>query len=403
MFSFKNKLDPYLYYALQDKLYKNFRVIITCKTLIEKIEKKILSMKCQVIRTIPSINSISAILSPRAIERLLEYPEVKYIGIDKYAFICAVPDKRKKINYKSMLNKITLENKTNITGKNITIGIVDTGVFPHIDLISNKNKIKKFLDLINGYHYPYDDNGHGTFISGIICSSGISSKGQYKGISPGSYLYSIKAFNKFGKGFISDILFAINILITEAVENNIKIICLPFETLYYDKFVLSLFQCLFNKAIDNGIVVIVPSGNNTNEFNSIMGISILPNCITVGGLINSSTPYNYSSLGNYTKTKKPDVSALCNNICSLNTDTKYIPERNGVKLYPHHMTEHYTYYSGTSCAAAYVSGICALLYEYNPNLNYKDILSLLKLSCRQLEMQKSLQGAGIVDINKIFK
>lgn len=39
MFSFKSKLDYNLKQALENNSYKNYRVIIQCKTLIENIEK----------------------------------------------------------------------------------------------------------------------------------------------------------------------------------------------------------------------------------------------------------------------------------------------------------------------------------------------------------------------------
>ena len=45
MFSFKNKLDPNLKIAIDKKYYKNYRVIIHCKTLSESIEKKVKTYK----------------------------------------------------------------------------------------------------------------------------------------------------------------------------------------------------------------------------------------------------------------------------------------------------------------------------------------------------------------------
>src|SRR3712207_6886302 len=86
--------------------------------------------------------------------------------------------------------------------------------------------------------YPYDDNGHGTFISGIICGNGYSSDKVYKGIAEKGKIYMIKAFNNVGRGFISDILSSIDIIISESENYNIKIICLPFEIVEYNKFVL---------------------------------------------------------------------------------------------------------------------------------------------------------------------
>lgn len=396
MFSLKNKLDINLKDALENKLYKNYRVLIYCKSLQDKIEKKLKIYRCDVIRSIPSVGCICANVSPNVIERLIEYPEIKYICFDNYALLCG----------SSVLsaNGVKFENKSKLTGKDVCIGIVDSGVYPHPDLKSPSNKILNFLDLINNLKYPYDDNGHGTFISGIIASSGYSSNGMYKGIAEGSKIYMIKAFNSAGRGFISDILFAIDTLIEESNTYNIKIICLPFELLDYNKFYLSLFSKLFEKAVENNLVIVVPSGHNTNTENSMRGIALLKNCITVAGIDTSGVkkPYLNSSAGSGSKLEKPDLSAACVNICSLNSDTSYISERDGQKLYPRVMDNPYTTYTGTSCAAAYISGVCALLYEKNPNLTYKDVVSLLKVSSTFLNIPKSIQGSGIINIKKLL-
>ena len=396
MLSIKNKISHELKNELNDNNYSCYRVILHYKSPAENIDKKIASYKNALIHSIPSINCIAACLNPRAINRLTEYPSVDYITTDKYAYLCG----------SSVLssNGIMFTNKCRFTGKGIGIGIVDTGVYPHPDLISKQNKIKKFEDIINEIRYPYDDNGHGTFVSGIIAGNGSLSKNMYKGIAESSHLYCIKAFNGIGKAFISDTLYAIDKLIEDSNEYNIKVICLPFETADNDAFILSLFNSLFKTAWDKNISVVVPAGQNGNEECSIRGISTLPNCITAGGLDTSShmRPYKYSSGGPFKKLEKPDLSAACVNICSLNADINYISQRNGMKVYPQPLAKPYTCFTGTSCAAAYIAGICSLLYESKPDISCRDVISLLKTSCMIIDIPKWLQGAGEVDFNKLF-
>lgn len=397
MFTLKCRLDPDLKKIVKDKSYKNIRILICCKTLQEKVESKIKGYGGKIIRTIPSINCICAVASPKVIDRLLEYPNINYITFDSYAFLCG---------YSVMAsNGISFEEKYKLTGKGICIGLVDSGVYPHTDLLNPQNKIKKFMDLINGYKYPYDDNGHGTFISGVLCGSGHLSKGMYRGIAENSSLYCIKAFNNLGRGFISDILYSIEKLIEEREELNIKVICLPLEITQNNDFILSLFSKLFKEASDKGMVVIVPAGHNGNNECSMRGIAILDNCITVGGLDTTSSmpkPYINSSCGPANKIDKPDISAACVDICSLNSNIGYISEKNNMKVYPQTLEIPYTTYTGTSCAAAYISGICALLYENNPNLTFRDITSLLKISGKLMDMSKWLQGHGTIDLNKLL-
>jgi serine protease AprX len=396
MFSFKNKLDYNLRTAMVSNSYKHYRVIIQCKSLRENVENKIKSYKAEVIRSIPSINCISASLSSNAIERLLELPEVASISFDTTAFLCG----------SSVLsaNGIGFQERYKLTGKGIGIGLVDSGTYPHTDLLSPNSKIKKFVDLVGSFKHPYDDNGHGTFMSGIICGNGTASKGMYRGIAENSHLYSVKAFNSIGRAFISDVLSAIDIILNDSKEYNIKVICLPFEVLDYNAFIISLFNKLFDMAVEKGIVVVVPSGNSGNKESSIKGIATLLNCITVAGLDTrgSIKPYIYSSAGPYGKLEKPDLAAACVDICSLNCNKDFIPERNGSKVYAYPLDHPYTTYSGTSCAAAFISGVCSLLFENNPSLPFKDVIALLKVSCKLLDIFKWSQGAGILDISKLL-
>ncbi|MBV4416952.1 S8 family serine peptidase [Clostridium tyrobutyricum] len=397
MFSIKSKLESNLKSALKNKYYRNYRVIIQCSSLIDRIEKKVKSYGGELLRSISCINCICAILSNRALNRLIEFPEVKYITWDIKANLCG----------KNVLtaNKIVFQDKYKLTGKNICIGLIDSGTYPHPDLIEGKNKIRKFLDLINFYNYPYDDNGHGTFISGLISGTGKSSNGLYCGIAKNSTIYSIKAFNALGTAYIGDILFSLQTLINEASDLNLKVICLPFEVNTRDEFILNLFQSIFNIAVQNNIAIITASGNNSNHENSIQGIALLKNCITVGGIDTSSNnikPYKYSSSGPFSKTQKPDLVAACVDICSTNANINYISERSGKKLYPIALKDPYTCYTGTSCAAAYVSGICALLYENKPDITFTDLVALIKISCKSLDLPKYFQGSGMIQFEKLM-
>lgn len=396
MFSFKNKLDHNLKAAIASNNYKHYRVIIHCKSLRENIESKIKSYKAELIRSIPSINCISANLSASAIERLLEHPEVSFIGFDSVALLCG----------SSVLsaNGIAFQERYKLTGRGIGIGLIDSGTYPHTDLSSPSSKVKKFIDILTNIKYSYDDYGHGTFMSGIICGTGIASKGMYRGIAENSHLYSVKAFNSIGRGFVSDILYGLELILNESQEYNIKVICLPFELLEHNSFTISLFSKMFDMAIKKGIVVVVPSGNNGSKESSIKGIATLSNCITVAGLDTRRgiKPYIHSSAGPYGKLEKPDLAAACVDICSLNTNKDYISERNGTRVYAYPLEHPYTTYSGTSCAAAFISGVCAMLFENNPELQFKDVLALLKVSCKLLDMFKWSQGAGMIDISKLL-
>ena len=60
----------------------------------------------------------------------------------------------------------------NYTGKGIGVAILDTGISPHPDF---GNRICAFSDFISHKQTPYDDNGHGTHVTGILCGDGTAS------------------------------------------------------------------------------------------------------------------------------------------------------------------------------------------------------------------------------------
>lgn len=398
MFSLNRKLEPNLKACIISKPYSNYRILIKYKRFQDSILKKIYSYKGEVICHIEHCKIISASLNYKGIQRLLEYPEVEYICFDEYLFLCGI-----SVN---TANKVRLPNKNKNKGRGIGVAIIDSGVYPHQDLVTPYNRISSFVDLINHLGHPYDDNGHGTCTAGIIAGNGKKSNGMYRGIAPESKIYSYKAFDKTGKGYFSDILYAMELISKENEKSNIKILCLPFELLRYNIFLQKLFDSMVSLIVSKNITCIIPSGSNKNSDGSIIGLALCNNCITVAGYDSTSNikPYTYSSAGSSRKDSKPNLCASCVDIVSLNSDTTYISESDGNKLYPSKLDLSYKTFSGTSIAAAYVAGVCALIYEDNENLTPKDITSLLKVSCEPLDdIPNNYQGDGIINIKSILK
>ena len=154
------------------------------------------------------------------------------------------------------------------------------------------------------------------------------------------------------------------------------------------------------------ITCIIPSGSNKNSDDFILGLALCNGCITVSGYDSTANirPYTYSSTGSTRKDSKPNLCAPCVDIVSLNSDLNYISEQDGNKLYPSKLDMSYKSFSGTSLSAAYVAGICALIYEDNQNLTPKDISSILKVSCEPLDnIPNNYQGDGKINIKAILK
>lgn len=390
MFRINNKLDNSFKWLLMQDYYEKYRVLIICNSLIDKTAERILTLKGEIIYKLLYSNIICARLNKNSLLRLIEYPSVSYIMLDETVSLPSY------IKYKGGTG--TYNMNSNLTGRNITIGIIDSGVYPHRDLSFPGHKISGFLDIVNNYKFPYDDSGHGTLISGIISSSGTSSNGKFSGIAPGANIFMVKAFNSDNRSFISSVLFSIEFLIKNSEEYGIKIILLPFNI--KNSYIVTSFNSLFNMACHMGITIIVSSGENGSVKDSLTGFSLLNTCVTVGGFDSINNNIFKNSSGGNSKSKKPDFIAPCSGLHSLNTNIRYIPERNGKRLYPEPLKEAYSTFSSISLSSAYAAAVTALLLEKNKSLKTEDVKSLLKASCKIINLPKYLQGEGV--INDIF-
>ena len=77
-------------------------------------------------------------------------------------------------------------------------------------------------------------------------------------------------------------------------------------------------------------------------------------------------------------------------------------EKNNIKMYAPKLDSSYKSFSGTSLSAAFISGVCALLYEKNPDLTFDDIISTLKLNADVMNIETYKQGCGKINLSKLL-
>lgn len=291
-------------------------------------------------------------------------------------------------------------------GKDITVAILDTGIYPHNDLVYNNNRIIAFKDFVNNNSGAYDDNGHGTHVAGIVGGDGYESDGKYIGIAPKCNIIGLKVLDKKGTGNISDVLAGIQWVLDYKDKYNIKIMNLSVGMEDVEGESAALVKGV-NAAWDNNIVVVCAAGNNGPGASSITTPGISRKVITVGSSDDAETVTiqgdiisNYSGRGP-TKDciKKPDVVAPGSNIISCNSDLKYIPKDD---TYPTKKIG-YVNKSGTSMASPVISGVIAKLLSDYPDLSNRDIKIYIKYSTHDLGFDQHLQGWGLIDVKKLYE
>ena len=94
-------------------------------------------------------------------------------------------------------------------GAGVGVAVIDSGITSQHDDMSyhgtsslvrvvNGQRTSAFVDFVNGLTTAYDDNGHGTHVSGIIAGNGYDSHGARAGIAPAAHIVSLKVLDHDG-------------------------------------------------------------------------------------------------------------------------------------------------------------------------------------------------------------
>lgn len=277
-----------------------------------------------------------------------------------------------------------------LTGKGIVVATLDSGISLHPDL---NNRIKCFMDICNGKNRPYDDNGHGTHIAGIIAGNGEKSSGHYRGIAPEAGLVIVKVLDRRGNGHTEDMIKGIRWCITNRKKLGIRIINISVGMLpsakENEKHRLLLEV---QRAWQSGIVVVTAAGNNGPASKSITIPGTSPWVITVGSYDDHSDTLRYGMHKGYSGAgpteeciQKPEILAPGTGIVSCS--------RYGG----------YEIRSGTSMATPMVSGAIALLLQSEPGLTPAQVKLKIYNSGKKVDnISKAKQGWGLMDIERLI-
>lgn len=282
-------------------------------------------------------------------------------------------------------------HSSQILGTKITVAVLDSGIYPHRDF---SGRIIHFKDFINHKTSAYDDNSHGTHVSGIIGGNGQMSNGLYKGVAPACNLLPIKVLNSQGTGSPDVILDGIQWIIQNMDKYNIKVVNISIGTKVSScKDEESALVKAVDAMWDLGITVITSAGNYGPEYNTITTPGISRKVITVGASqVLISQDAHGKALTSYSgkgptpcQIPKPDITAPGSHIISCSTF------KNG-----------YISKSGTSMSTPIVSGAAALAYSYNPYLTNTEFKENLCLCATDLGMDRYTQGCGELNIKKLL-
>ena len=294
-----------------------------------------------------------------------------------------------------------------IRGTGVGIAVIDSGIDTgHNDfygsLFSGPNAATRISMLWGFYNGGLsalaDDNGHGTWVSGIAAGRGWSwatntTEGQYIGIAPDARLVSIKVTDRDGQSHVSDVMAALQWAVDNQAVYNIRVINLSLVSDVAESYTTSSLDAAVEMAWLHGIAVVVAAGNsgpNTLQYAPAND----PFVITVGATDDlgtaSTADDRLTSWSSYGSTQdgfaKPELVAPGRHIVgTLSSGSVTLATQ-----YPNNIVDSHKLYiqlSGTSASAPIVTGLVADLLQSRPTLKPDDVKGLF--------MQTALPIPGI--------
>lgn len=263
-------------------------------------------------------------------------------------------------------------HRQGITGRNITIAILDSGLAPHPEL--KRERILSFQDFVYQKTKPYDDYSHGTHVTGIIGASSI-------GIAPETNIISLKVLDRQGNCSIETFIHAIRWVLEHQHTYDIRIVNISVggnpSTLQHQQSLLNLWV---TKLWNAGLIVCCSAGNNGPSPGTITTPGTCEAVITVG----SCDGTFFSSTGAFPP-RKPELCAPGIHILSLKPGGGY-----RIK-------------NGTSMSTPFISGYCALLLQIHPDLTNTEVKArLINAASVFPSFPARIQGAGAVSLNRLL-
>jgi serine protease AprX len=307
-----------------------------------------------------------------------------------------------------------------LDGYGIGIAVIDSGITPwHDDFageIAGSQRVDQFVDFVNGRPAAYDDYGHGTHVAGIIAGNGFDSSGARSGIAPAAHLVVLKVLDGSGRGRISDVIAALDYVVSNKVALNIRVVNLSVATGVYESYNIDPLTLAAQRAVNAGIVVVAAAGNNgrspqgITQYAGVTAPGNAPWVLTVGASSHMGTvdraddtmaPFSSRGPGAIDYNAKPDLVAPGIGIESLSAPSSSFYATDAPYLLPGTVPTSYLPYlslSGTSMAAPVVAGTVALMIQANPDLTPNEVKAILQYTSQVYGGYDPLtEGAGFLD------
>lgn len=286
---------------------------------------------------------------------------------------------------------IAHEEMPTLTGAGVNVAVVDTGVacgHPDLPLI-----IDGFNALPGGVSHC-DDHGHGTHMAGIIAAR--ANRVALMGAAPQASLVAVKVLDAHGQGYLSNLINGLQWIYNNQNEENIRLVNLSLGFTQDSPPLKSAIK----KLADRGTIMVASAGNSCSdgpgqdEDGGEEGDGLTcdsPQTTTV------KHPAAYSGVLAVTATDEDDRIASYSLVGPEVAVTAPGGMRKTKRILSTYLGGWYGFGSGTSQAAAHVTGVLALKLQQQRPLSLDDIQWLLQHTATVLEgYSRMQQGWGMI-------
>ena len=289
----------------------------------------------------------------------------------------------------------------------VVVAVVDSGIdYLHPDLprerlwVNPQERLNGidddhdgFVDDVIGWNFvdddnnPFDDSGHGTMIAGIIAAAGT----RAPGINPHARIMALKVLNALGHGRSSAIAAGVDF----ATAHGARLINLSLGGSEPS----ALIAQAVSRALAAGVLVVMASGNEAREAVAD-GLPDGAGMLVVAATDTQDARAPFSNWGAAVRLAAPGVDILSlrargSDLIALSGASAYRP---GAAI----VGEDGEYYraSGTSFAAAIVTGVASWMLACHPQLSGPQVARILTQSARDIGPPglDPQTGYGLVDL-----
>jgi subtilisin family serine protease len=311
-------------------------------------------------------------------------------------------------------------------GTGVTVAVLDTGI--DLDHPELGPRIAAGYNAMRGGGSFDDNHGHGTHISGIIAAA-LNQRGTI-GAAPQAKLVAVKVLDQNARGYLSDLLNGLQWVQKKGIRLVNMSIGYAVGTPPLEKAIARLHQ--------KGVIMVAAAGNRSTDSTSEQdgggsddgggdeGEGVSPTCDSSdqdgggsddgGGDEGEGETSSCAALqtgirypARYGEVLAVSATDVNDHIAGYSLSGPEVDlaapggEQGGDRILSTTRGGGYGLGSGTSQAAAHVTGAIALALQRRPTLTAEEARSLLRQTAWDLGYPETQQGGGLIDVQRLIK